>query len=120
VTVPRFLGELREQRWMADASCIDVDDPELFFPEGFETKYILPMVVDRYCSGCPVAGECFDYGRRTAAGGIWGGMYIDSRQRTREPGPRTLDEARRRLRRTPKEPDTEPAWLRRLMRLEGR
>jgi hypothetical protein len=72
-------------------------DPDLFFrPE-------LVGQVRRLCLACPVAWECFDFGRRNLMYGVWGGIWLGDRGRysfsiegmTRERHKRFMDKKRR-------------------------
>jgi len=63
--------------WAAEALCLQIGDPDLFFPEkGYSAKAALKV-----CRACQVTTECLDYALRTRQlFGIWGATSSTQRR----------------------------------------
>lgn len=64
-------------RWMSDAACRHVIDPDIFFPAGHTGPATVEIrAAKAICADCPVLGECRDWalGSKQAAYGVWGGL----------------------------------------------
>lgn len=75
---------MQSHRWMEKASCQDFD-VELFFDK-YEENLSLRPAIDKLCSECPVARQCFAVGVSQKAYGVWGGVYLDNGKISREFG----------------------------------
>jgi hypothetical protein len=64
-----------DDAWKDDALCKDYDT-NLFFDK-YENDLDLRPAIDKICSGCPVARQCFAVGISQKETGVWGGIYID-------------------------------------------
>lgn len=70
------------KHWSDDASCKDFDT-ELFFDK-YEEDVNLRPAIDKLCSECPIARQCFAVGISQKGIGVWGGVYIDNGKISRE------------------------------------
>lgn len=63
--------------WAGDALCLQIGDPDLFFPEkGCSAKDALHV-----CWACPVTTDCLAYALRTRQlFGVWGGTSARERR----------------------------------------
>ena len=68
--------------WKDSADCIDFDT-NLFF-EKYEDDPTLRPGVDSICGRCPVAKQCFAVGVSSKEWGIWGGVYLEGGDISRE------------------------------------
>jgi signal transduction histidine kinase len=71
-----------KHEWKDDALCLDYDT-NIFF-EKYEDDELLRPAVDKLCSMCPVAKMCFAVGVSQKEWGIWGGVYLESGQISKE------------------------------------
>lgn len=67
---------MHKLKWKDSASCIDYDT-NLFF-EKYEESESLRPAIDKLCSECPVAKTCFAVGVSSKEWGVWGGIYLES------------------------------------------
>ena len=70
------------QEWKDSASCKDYD-VNLFFDVYEETENLRPAI-DKLCSECPIARQCFAVGVSQKEWGVWGGIYLESGKISRE------------------------------------
>ena len=70
------------QEWKDSASCKDYD-VNLFF-DSYEENDKLRPAIDKLCSKCPMARQCFAVGISQKESGVWGGIYLDSGKISRE------------------------------------
>jgi hypothetical protein len=68
--------------WADDASCKD-QDTNLFF-EKYEESISLRSKIDKMCHECPVVRKCFAIGISQKEWGVWGGVYLESGEISRE------------------------------------
>ena len=73
---------MNRNEWKDEASCQGYDT-NLFF-EKYEDDASLRPAVDKICSQCPVAKECFAVGVSQKEWGVWGGIYIENGKISRE------------------------------------
>ena len=86
--------------WRDDAKCLEVDDPEMFFPAA-RIAFVLVEQIDKakaICARCDVAAQCLDYALTTGQNyGIYGGLDEKERRKlARKLGisiPKDADEA---------------------------
>lgn len=70
------------KHWTDDASCKDFD-VNLFFDK-YEEDLSLRPAIDKLCSDCPIARQCFAVGISQKETGVWGGVYVDNGKISRE------------------------------------
>ena len=68
--------------WKDDALCSSYET-NLFFDK-YEEDRDSRVNVDSLCSSCPVARECFAVGVSQKEWGVWGGIYLERGQISRE------------------------------------
>jgi hypothetical protein len=73
---------LKRDLWKDDAKCLDLDT-NLYF-EGYEDNVEIRDNIDSLCSICPVAKVCFANGIAGKEWGIWGGVYLENGDISRE------------------------------------
>jgi hypothetical protein len=73
---------MKQHLWKDDASCLGLDN-DLFF-ETYEEDLDVRPIIDSLCSRCPVAKKCFAVGVSSKEWGIWGGVYLESGEISRE------------------------------------
>ena len=73
---------MNKYKWKDDAACLEYDT-DLFFDK-YEEDQLLRPAIDRLCSECPVRKECFAVGVSQKEWGIWGGIYLENGQISRE------------------------------------
>lgn len=73
---------MRDQRWKDNAACLNFDI-ELFFDKYEENLEIRPQI-DEFCRECPVRKICFASGISEKNTGVWGGIYLDQGDISRE------------------------------------
>jgi hypothetical protein len=71
-----------KHEWKDDALCLDYDT-NIFF-EKYEDDELLRPAVDKLCSTCPVSKMCFAVGVSQKEWGIWGGVYLENGQISKE------------------------------------
>jgi hypothetical protein len=73
---------MSKYKWKDDAACLEYDT-DLFFDK-YEEDQVLRPAIDKLCSECPVRKECFAVGVSQKEWGIWGGIYLENGQISRE------------------------------------
>lgn len=73
---------MNRNEWKDDAACLGYDT-NLFF-EQYEERENLRPAIDKMCSSCPVARQCFAVGISQKEWGIWGGVYLENGKISRE------------------------------------
>ena len=73
---------MQSQEWKDKALCKDYDW-NLFFDK-YEEETTLRPAIDKLCSGCPVARQCFAVGISQKEWGVWGGVYLEGGKISRE------------------------------------
>lgn len=68
--------------WEKQAACIDFDT-NLFFDK-YEEDPLLRPAIDKLCSGCPVARQCFAVSVSQKGWGVHGGIYLENGKISRE------------------------------------
>lgn len=90
------LPSLRDQRirWMRDAECRGIDNPDIFFPDQMSSQVAAMAVA--MCNRCQVQEACMRFAIANGEEyGIWGGLSPRARREiasasTRQPRPREL------------------------------
>ena len=68
--------------WKDDAACLEYDT-NLFFYK-YEEDELLRPAIDKLCSQCPVSKTCFAVGVSQKEWGIWGGIYLENGELSKE------------------------------------
>lgn len=73
---------MQQHLWKDDAACLGIDTNTFFdkYEEGVESRHI----VDSVCKGCPVANQCFAVGVSGKEWGVWGGIYLEGGEISKE------------------------------------
>jgi hypothetical protein len=58
-------------------------ETNLFF-DSYETDVNIAKSIDQACMSCPVIAMCYKYGTESDNYGVWGGVYIESGEISRE------------------------------------
>lgn len=74
--------DLSREKWKENAKCLKFDT-NLFF-DSYEEDPDLRADVDEMCFGCPVARQCFAIGVSQKAWGVWGGIYLEDGEISKE------------------------------------
>jgi len=69
-------------KWKDNGSCVDYDT-NLFFDKYEESENFRPAI-DKLCSGCPVVKTCFSVGVSQKEWGVWGGVYLEGGEISKE------------------------------------
>lgn len=67
---------MNKLKWKDDASCLEYDT-NLFFDK-YEEDELLRPAIDALCKECPVSKMCFAVGVSQKEWGVWGGIYLES------------------------------------------
>lgn len=73
---------MHKHEWKDEGTCLDYDT-NLFFDK-YEEDIPLRSAIDNLCSGCSVAKTCFAVGVSQKEWGVWGGIYLENGQISRE------------------------------------
>jgi hypothetical protein len=73
---------MNKYKWKDDAICLDYDT-NLFFDK-YEEDELLRPAIDALCSGCSVRKECFSVGISGKEWGVWGGVYLENGEVSKE------------------------------------
>lgn len=73
---------MNKHKWKDDAACLDYDT-NLFFDK-YEEDENLRLAIDKLCSSCSVSTTCFAVGVSQKEWGVWGGIYLENGQISRE------------------------------------
>lgn len=73
---------MKQHLWKDDASCLGTET-NLYF-EQYEDNIEIRNDIDSLCRACPVAKQCFAVGISGKEWGIWGGIYIENGEISRE------------------------------------
>lgn len=71
-----------KHKWKDESLCLDYDT-NLFF-EKYEDDELLRPAIDKLCFECPINQKCFSVGISNKEWGVWGGVYIENGQISRE------------------------------------
>jgi hypothetical protein len=73
---------MKQHIWKDDAECLGLDT-DIFFDK-YEEEPTLRLAVDSICNTCPVRKTCFANGVSGKEWGIWGGVYLEGGEISRE------------------------------------
>jgi hypothetical protein len=71
-----------KHNWKNKASCQDYDT-NLFFDK-YEEEEALRPAIESVCFSCPVQRECFAVGISQKEWGVWGGIFLENGNISRE------------------------------------
>jgi hypothetical protein len=71
-----------KHEWKDEALCLEYDT-NLFFDK-YEEDELLRPAIDQLCSECPIKRSCFAVGVTGKEWGVWGGVYLENGQISRE------------------------------------
>jgi hypothetical protein len=74
--------DMHKLKWKDNGSCFDYDT-NLFF-EKYEDDVILRPAIDKLCNNCLVQKTCFAVGVSSKEYGVWGGIYLDAGEISKE------------------------------------
>lgn len=73
---------MKQHLWKDKSECLDLDT-NIFFDKYEDDIDSRPMV-DSLCRKCPVAKTCFAVGVSGKEWGVWGGIYMENGEISRE------------------------------------
>ena len=73
---------MQRHLWKDSSACLDYDT-NLFFDK-YEEDEKLRSGIDAVCSNCPVRRTCFANGISGKEWGVWGGIYLEGGEISRE------------------------------------
>lgn len=73
---------MKKHQWKDDSSCLDYDT-NIFFDK-YEEDEKLRVAIDSMCNTCPVQSSCFAVGVSGKEWGVWGGIYLENGDISRE------------------------------------
>lgn len=68
--------------WKDQSACLNIDT-NIFF-EKYEENNESRSIVDSLCKSCPVVNKCFAVGVSGKEWGVWGGIYLEDGQISKE------------------------------------
>jgi hypothetical protein len=71
-----------KNEWKDQASCRNYDTN--FFFDKYEENASLRPAIDQLCNTCPVVRQCFAIGISQKEWGVWGGVYLENGEISRE------------------------------------
>lgn len=73
---------MKQHLWKDKAKCLGLDT-NLYFDK-YEDDIEIRSNIDNFCSTCPVAKICFANGVSGKEWGVWGGVYLEGGEISRE------------------------------------
>jgi hypothetical protein len=70
--------------WKEQAACLGWDSNFFFDKYEEDQEGDFRKSIDSLCSGCPVATQCFAVGISQKEWGVWGGVYLENGNISRE------------------------------------
>lgn len=68
--------------WKDESACLNYDT-NFFFDKYEEDEQFRPAI-DKLCASCPVMKQCFAVGVSQKEWGVWGGIYLENGQISKE------------------------------------
>lgn len=68
--------------WQDEAACLGEELNDFF--DDYEDDVETRTSVDNRCRNCPVMQTCFAYGKYYTLTGVWGGIYLESGEMSKE------------------------------------
>lgn len=73
---------MKQHLWKDEASCLGLNTN--FYFEEYEDNIELRSGMDKICMNCPVRKVCFANGVSGKEWGVWGGVYLEGGEISRE------------------------------------
>jgi hypothetical protein len=73
---------MHKLKWKDNGSCLDYDT-NLFFDK-YEESENFRSAIDELCTRCPVMKTCFSVGVSQKEWGVWGGVYLEGGEISKE------------------------------------
>ena len=73
---------MKQHLWKDNAACLGLEN-NLFFDK-YEDDVAVRPIVDSICASCPVRKTCFAVGVSSKEWGVWGGVYVEGGEISRE------------------------------------
>lgn len=73
---------MHKLKWKDNGSCLDYDT-NLFFDK-YEESENFRSAIDELCTICPVMKTCFSVGVSQKEWGVWGGVYLEAGEISKE------------------------------------
>lgn len=73
---------MKQHLWKDEASCLGLDTNTFF--DKYEENVDVRPIVDSLCAACPVARICFANGICGKEWGVWGGVYLEGGEISKE------------------------------------
>ena len=73
---------MKQHLWKDNGACFD-SDTNLFF-DHYEDNELVRISIDSLCKSCPVQKVCFANGVSGKEWGVWGGIYLENGEISRE------------------------------------
>ena len=73
---------MKRHLWKDKAQCLNLDT-NIFFDK-YEEIESFRFGIDKMCSSCPVRRDCFAAGITGKEWGVWGGVYLEGGEISRE------------------------------------
>lgn len=73
---------MQQHLWKDESACLDTDT-NLYF-DLYEENISLRREIDSTCISCPVANKCFAVGVSGKEWGVWGGIYLEGGEISKE------------------------------------
>jgi len=73
---------MQDQSWKDQAACLGEEVNDYF--DNYEEDVELRSVIDQVCRECPVRKMCFSAGVSGKETGVWGGVYFEQGDISRE------------------------------------
>ena len=74
---------MKNQKWKNNSACLDYDT-DFFFDKYEEGSVDFKNSIDKLCLSCPVLKTCFATGVSGKEFGIWGGVYLEEGEPSKE------------------------------------
>jgi hypothetical protein len=73
---------MKEHLWKDDSACLGMDTNDFF--DNYEEQPEIRAEIDSICKECPVRRICFANGISGKNTGVWGGVYLEQGDISRE------------------------------------
>ena len=74
---------MKSHKWKDNADCLNLDT-NIFFEKYEEGSIEFKNKIDAMCLSCPVLKTCFAVGISGKEYGVWGGIYLEDGEPSRE------------------------------------
>lgn len=73
---------MKHHLWKDEAACLGMETDDFF--DNYEEKPEIRSEIDSICKACPVRRICFANGISGKNSGVWGGVYLEQGDISRE------------------------------------